>query len=243
MSSKEATHYWYTRAHRALKQRWSDPQQMLREYQHVCALDDAIEHTAGVAKSRAASGRNRYCNVLPYDFNRCAMVWQRGGSKWAGQFADAVHAGTAAAVRSSRSRLPCVWWHEGHQQQPASGEGWGFWAAFADVAAAAAGAVLADDETWKGALSLLLWHMLRRLQSFFATVLHCCCCCCRVVLGDEQYINASLIRVQLPMLPRPCAYIATQGPLPTTAGDFWGMVYQLRVPAIVMLTNVNECGA
>jgi protein tyrosine phosphatase len=63
-----------------------------------------------------------------------------------------------------------------------------------------------------------------------------------VVLDDEQYINASLIRVQLPMLARPCAYIATQGPLATTAADFWGMVYELRVPAIVMLTNVNECG-
>jgi hypothetical protein len=74
MSGKEATHYWYARAHRALKQRWSDPQQMLREYQHVCALDDAIEHSAAVAKSRAASGRNRYCNVLPYDFNRCALA-------------------------------------------------------------------------------------------------------------------------------------------------------------------------
>ncbi|KAF6254095.1 protein-tyrosine phosphatase-like protein [Scenedesmus sp. NREL 46B-D3] len=106
---------------------------MLREYQHVCALDEAIEHTAGTAKSRAASGRNRYCNVLPYDLNR-------------------------------------------------------------------------------------------------------------VVLDDGQYINASLIRVQLPMLARPCAYIATQGPLPTTAADFWSMVYQQRVPAIVMLTNVNECG-
>uniref|UniRef100_A0A383W4E4 Uncharacterized protein n=1 Tax=Tetradesmus obliquus TaxID=3088 RepID=A0A383W4E4_TETOB len=133
MSGKESTAYWYSRAHRALKQRWADPQQMSREYQHVCALDDAIQAPAGVAKSRAAAGRNRYCNVLPYDFNR-------------------------------------------------------------------------------------------------------------VVLGDEAYINASMIRVQLPMLERPCAYIATQGPLPTTAGDFWGMVYSLKVPAIVMLTNVNECG-
>ncbi|WIA20381.1 hypothetical protein OEZ85_004802 [Tetradesmus obliquus] len=133
MSGKESTAYWYSRAHRALKQRWADPQQMSREYQHVCALDDAIQAPAGVAKSRAAAGRNRYCNVLPYDFNR-------------------------------------------------------------------------------------------------------------VVLGDEAYINASIIRVQLPMLERPCAYIATQGPLPITAGDFWGMVYSLKVPAIVMLTNVNECG-
>jgi protein tyrosine phosphatase len=79
MSAKEATQYWYSRAHRALKQRWGDPQQMLREYQHVCALDDAIEHSAGVAKSRAASGRNRYCNVLPYDFNRCAAACRRAG--------------------------------------------------------------------------------------------------------------------------------------------------------------------
>lgn len=70
MTVREATQYWYTRAHRALKQRWSDPNQMMREYQHVAALDDGIEHTTSAAKSKAASGRNRYCNVLPYDYNR-----------------------------------------------------------------------------------------------------------------------------------------------------------------------------
>lgn len=74
------------------------------------------------------------------------------------------------------------------------------------------------------------------------SLLHWCCCCCRVVLSDQQYINASLVQVQLPMLQRPCSYIATQGPLPTTAVDFWRMVFELKVPAIVMLTNVTECG-
>lgn len=38
-------------------------------------------------------------------------------------------------------------------------------------------------------------------------------------------------------LPR---YIATQGPLATTAGDLWAMVLQERCPIIVMLTRVMD---
>lgn len=133
MTAREAAQYWYIKALRALQQRVSDPHQLIKEYQHVAALDDSIQHTVEVARSQAAHGRNRYCNVLPYDYNR-------------------------------------------------------------------------------------------------------------VVLEDDQYMNASHISVQLPNLQRPCSYIATQGPLPATANDFWRMVYDLKVPAIVMLTNVSECG-
>lgn len=70
MTAREAAQYWYIKALRALQQRVSDPHQLIKEYQHVAALDDSIQHTVEVARSQAAHGRNRYCNVLPYDYNR-----------------------------------------------------------------------------------------------------------------------------------------------------------------------------
>lgn len=68
-------YYWYSRAYRALKQRVSssEPSKLVREYQHVVTLDYSISHSSSVAKSKAAAGRNRYTNVLPYDHNR--FVW------------------------------------------------------------------------------------------------------------------------------------------------------------------------
>ncbi|XP_033826040.1 tyrosine-protein phosphatase non-receptor type 7-like [Periophthalmus magnuspinnatus] len=64
----------------------------------------------------------------------------------------------------------------------------------------------------------------------------------RVVLksseeGPDRYINANYIRGYKGV---PKAYIATQGPMVHTAGDFWDMVWQERVPAIVMLTRLKE---
>ncbi|KAG0578237.1 hypothetical protein M758_4G007400 [Ceratodon purpureus] len=56
--------------------------------------------------------------------------------------------------------------------------------------------------------------------------------------NSSDYINASF--VQDPVhedLPR---YIATQGPLPDTAGDLWTMVLQQRCPIIVMLTRIAD---
>ncbi|KAJ4431133.1 Receptor-type tyrosine-protein phosphatase N2 [Periplaneta americana] len=67
----------------------------------------------------------------------------------------------------------------------------------------------------------------------------------RVVLNDlanisgSDYINASTITDHDPRNP---AYIATQGPLPHTAPDFWQMVWEQGSVVMVMLTRLTENG-
>ena len=39
---------------------------------------------------------------------------------------------------------------------------------------------------------------------------------------------------------RPKEYIASQGPLPDTMGDFWRLVWDYNSPTIIMLTNLVE---
>ncbi|XP_067684356.1 receptor-type tyrosine-protein phosphatase epsilon-like [Haliotis asinina] len=64
----------------------------------------------------------------------------------------------------------------------------------------------------------------------------------RVVLqktpGDKHsdYINANYIDTYA----RKKAFIATQGPMPRTVGDFWRMVWQEEADIIVMLTRLKE---
>ncbi|XP_043073740.1 solute carrier organic anion transporter family member 5A1b isoform X3 [Puntigrus tetrazona] len=68
---------------------------------------------------------------------------------------------------------------------------------------------------------------------------------CRITLkvennqGNSDYINASPIMDHDPRNP---AYIATQGPLPSTVADFWQMVWESGCVVIVMLTPLTESG-
>ncbi|XP_037537333.1 receptor-type tyrosine-protein phosphatase N2 [Nematolebias whitei] len=57
--------------------------------------------------------------------------------------------------------------------------------------------------------------------------------------GNSDYINASPIMDRDPRNP---AYIATQGPLPSTVADFWQMVWENGCVVIVMLTPLVENG-
>ncbi|XP_061165545.1 receptor-type tyrosine-protein phosphatase T-like [Saccostrea echinata] len=61
----------------------------------------------------------------------------------------------------------------------------------------------------------------------------------RVILRTEtgtDYINANYIEGA----ERDHEYIASQGPKQNTVGDFWTMIWQENVSAIVMLTNLKE---
>lgn len=58
---------------------------------------------------------------------------------------------------------------------------------------------------------------------------------------DDDYINASYVRLKIPKLGT-LSYIFTQGPLETTVDDFWLMVFQQKVPTILMLTDLVESG-
>ncbi|XP_074036254.1 tyrosine phosphatase IA-2 isoform X1 [Leptinotarsa decemlineata] len=58
-------------------------------------------------------------------------------------------------------------------------------------------------------------------------------------LNGSDYINASSITDHDPRNP---AYIATQGPLPHTAPDFWQLIWEQGAVVIVMLTRLTEGG-
>nr|XP_057940634.1 tyrosine-protein phosphatase non-receptor type 7-like isoform X2 [Doryrhamphus excisus] len=55
--------------------------------------------------------------------------------------------------------------------------------------------------------------------------------------GPDRYINANYIRGYR---GTPRAYIATQGPMVHTVGDFWDMVWQEKSSVIVMVTRLKE---
>ncbi|XP_072310859.1 tyrosine-protein phosphatase non-receptor type 13 [Eucyclogobius newberryi] len=63
----------------------------------------------------------------------------------------------------------------------------------------------------------------------------------RVLLGkDGGYINANFIN--MPVKDKDFMYIACQGPLPTTLGDFWQMVWEQKSNVIAMMTQEVEGG-
>ncbi|KAJ8731565.1 hypothetical protein PYW07_004729 [Mythimna separata] len=67
----------------------------------------------------------------------------------------------------------------------------------------------------------------------------------RVILKNGptgDYINASYINMEIPNSDLVLTYIATQGPLSTTVGDFWQMVWESESNLIVMLTVLTERG-
>lgn len=55
------------------------------------------------------------------------------------------------------------------------------------------------------------------------------------IIGSD-YINANYIDGYR----KQNAYIATQGPLPESFGDFWRMVWEQRAASVVMMTRLEE---
>uniref|UniRef100_A0A8D2JJY7 protein-tyrosine-phosphatase n=1 Tax=Varanus komodoensis TaxID=61221 RepID=A0A8D2JJY7_VARKO len=65
----------------------------------------------------------------------------------------------------------------------------------------------------------------------------------RVILkGNDDYINANYVNMEIPSAGIMNKYIATQGPLPHTCTHFWQAVWDHRVSLIIMLTTLTERG-
>uniref|UniRef100_A0A8D1Q1V4 Tyrosine-protein phosphatase non-receptor type n=1 Tax=Sus scrofa TaxID=9823 RepID=A0A8D1Q1V4_PIG len=65
----------------------------------------------------------------------------------------------------------------------------------------------------------------------------------RVILkGNEDYINANYINMEIPSSRIINQYIACQGPLPHTCTDFWQMTWEQGSSMVVMLTTQVERG-
>jgi receptor-type tyrosine-protein phosphatase N len=57
--------------------------------------------------------------------------------------------------------------------------------------------------------------------------------------GRSDYINASFVYDSHPSKPE---YIVSQGPLASTSGDFWQMIWEQNISILVLLTQLNDRG-
>ncbi|XP_074844069.1 tyrosine-protein phosphatase non-receptor type 3 [Carettochelys insculpta] len=65
----------------------------------------------------------------------------------------------------------------------------------------------------------------------------------RIILqGNEDYINANYVNMEIPSAGIVNRYIATQGPLPHTCTHFWQVVWDHKLSLIIMLTTLTERG-
>nr|XP_025955663.1 tyrosine-protein phosphatase non-receptor type 3 isoform X2 [Dromaius novaehollandiae] len=65
----------------------------------------------------------------------------------------------------------------------------------------------------------------------------------RIILqGEEDYINANYVNMEIPTVGIVNRYIATQGPLPHTCAHFWQAVWDHKLSLIIMLTTLTERG-
>jgi hypothetical protein len=93
-AGSSSTYTWYRRALKVVRQHVSRPVDLRKEYGKVIELDCDIDHPCDVAESGAAEGRNRYCDVLPYDYNRWVSASTVAGGSCIGR--SVLHIHTAA---------------------------------------------------------------------------------------------------------------------------------------------------
>lgn len=58
---------------RVVQQRMADSRRLVAEFRTVVELDRLIDHTVYVSQQAENTVRNRYVNVLPYDYNRVRL--------------------------------------------------------------------------------------------------------------------------------------------------------------------------
>lgn len=64
----------------------------------------------------------------------------------------------------------------------------------------------------------------------------------KLIQGKNDYVNANYVTMEIPARGVKNRYIAAQGPLEKTCGDFWQMVWEQEASLIVMLTTTVERG-
>lgn len=64
----------------------------------------------------------------------------------------------------------------------------------------------------------------------------------KLIKGKNDYVNANYVTMEIPARGVTNRYIAAQGPLEKTCGDFWQMVWEQDVSLIIMLTTTVERG-